>query len=215
LVVPQVFELLEHEQPPLLLACLPARHRVGLAGRASVVDIAGWQPGDVDLVEIPIDARRAVLSREDASYGLIAVETAATDAAEILERERESTKSGEARVVREEGGRVDESAAEGGQLVVNRGEVRGSSASVGSRMRRLGTDGTLSGRPTDNVGRASARRYLALAAWKRGCGLAVLQTALGLAAVAALFLAAALLDVDDVEFFFSFLWRGGAEGYTS
>jgi hypothetical protein len=42
----------------------------------------------------------------------------------------------------------------------------------------------------------------------------VLRTALGLAAVAALFLAAAVLDVDDVEFFFSFIWRGGAEGYT-
>ena len=93
------------------------------------------------------------------------------------------------------GGRVDESAAEGGQLVEERVEVGGCGVGVGSRGRRVGTVGTPSERPTQNVGRASARRYFALAAGKRGRSLAVLWTALGGATAVALFVAAAVLDV--------------------
>ena len=79
----------------------------------------------------------------------------------------------------------------------------------------MGTVGTPSERPTQNVGRASARRYFALAAGKRGRSLAVLWTALGGATVVALFVAAAVLDVVvGVDFIFVFLWRGGAEGYA-
>jgi hypothetical protein len=210
----QVLELLEHEQPPLLLASFLACYGVRLTRRATIVDVASWQASNVDEAQVTVDSRSRVLGGEYPRDGCVGVEATSAGAAEVLERQRKRSYTCKTRVVGEEGGRVDEGAAEGRELVAERSGGGGSSGCVGCRGRRV-SGGALLRRPTYDVGGTARGGYLALAARERGRRLAKLLAALGQILVYLVFARVAVHDDVVVKIFFGAPWQGGAEGYAS
>jgi hypothetical protein len=73
-VMTQVLELLEHEQPPLLLASFLTGYGVRLTRGTTIVDVASRQAGDVDEAQVTVDSRGRVLGGEDLRHGSIGVE---------------------------------------------------------------------------------------------------------------------------------------------
>ena len=74
-VMTQVLELLEHEQPPLLLASFLTGHGVRLTRGTTIVNVASRQASDVDVAQVTVDSRGRVLGGEDLRHGSIGVET--------------------------------------------------------------------------------------------------------------------------------------------
>jgi hypothetical protein len=73
-VMTQVLELLEHEQPPLLLASFLTGHGVRLTRSTTIVTVASRQASNADEAQVTVDSRGRVLGGEDLRHGSIGVE---------------------------------------------------------------------------------------------------------------------------------------------